>query len=326
MIRVLLIDDDKLALAGLRSMLPWAEYGMQVVGEAGNGLIAMEFLKDHEVDLAMVDLSMPVMDGLTFIRQCQKEHPRVRHVVMTFREEFGYVQEALRLGVIDYISKLKLDNEDYGEVFSRIVHALEQETQYADENRELTRMLKTPLWLADDFAFYTIERMIQEQHISPAAVETSLRLALVRFEAELGLYEIAPSGQPMPPLNEVRSRAMQIMRNSASTTTAQMLMVADKINARYREHVQVSDIAVSTGYSRSYTSTAFNKYLGITMNDFLRRKRIYESILLLKENRHSLSEIAEDVGYESYQYFKRMFLEVCGVTPREFRERLREER
>lgn len=57
--RVLVIDDDKLARNGLISIVPWEECGMA----------ALEFLKSHSVDLAVVDLSMPVLSGMDFIRK-----------------------------------------------------------------------------------------------------------------------------------------------------------------------------------------------------------------------------------------------------------------
>jgi two-component system, response regulator YesN len=75
-IRVLIVDDDKLARKGLISIMPWSDHGMVVVGEAANGAKALEFLEQHEVDLMFVDLSMPVMSR-------HEPHPRS-------------VQEALR--------------------------------------------------------------------------------------------------------------------------------------------------------------------------------------------------------------------------------------
>lgn len=67
--RVLVIDDDKLARNGLISIVPWEECGMEVVGNVANGMAALEFLKSHSVDLAVVDLSMPVLSGMDFIRK-----------------------------------------------------------------------------------------------------------------------------------------------------------------------------------------------------------------------------------------------------------------
>ena len=68
MLKVLIIDDDTLTRKGIQALMPWAEHDMEIVGEASNGKAALEFLEDHYADVALVDLDMPVMDGLPSIR------------------------------------------------------------------------------------------------------------------------------------------------------------------------------------------------------------------------------------------------------------------
>lgn len=64
MYQVLVIDDDKLARKGLISLIPWEKYGMEVAGDVANGALALQFIETHPVDLAVVDLTMPVLSGL----------------------------------------------------------------------------------------------------------------------------------------------------------------------------------------------------------------------------------------------------------------------
>ena len=61
MIRVLIIDDDRLSLSGIKTMLPWEKHQMQIVGEAYNGKEGLRFLEKHTVDLVMLDLAMPII-------------------------------------------------------------------------------------------------------------------------------------------------------------------------------------------------------------------------------------------------------------------------
>lgn len=129
MIRVLVVDDDKLARKGLISIMPWSAHGMTVAGEAANGAKALEFLEQHEVDLLFVDLSMPVMSGLELIQAARRKHPNLRSVVLTFHEEFEHVQSAYRLGVLDYISKVRLELEDDEQILERIRQKLMDEGQ-----------------------------------------------------------------------------------------------------------------------------------------------------------------------------------------------------
>ena len=71
MYQVLVIDDDKLARKGLISLIPWEKYGMEVAGDVANGALALQFIETHPVDLAVVDLTMPVLSGLEFICECR---------------------------------------------------------------------------------------------------------------------------------------------------------------------------------------------------------------------------------------------------------------
>lgn len=129
MIHVLIVDDDKLVRKGLMSFLPWESFGMRVVGEAANGEKALDFLKANRVDLLMTDLAMPVMSGIELIRIVRKLYPDIAIAVLTLHQDFEYIQEALRLGAIDYIAKVELEKEQFEEVFQRIHSRIMAEKQ-----------------------------------------------------------------------------------------------------------------------------------------------------------------------------------------------------
>jgi two-component system response regulator YesN len=127
MIKVLVVDDDKLVRKGLISAMPWQDFGMQVVGEATNGKKALEFLETQPVDLLLTDLAMPVMSGIELMRTARKRYPRLHMVILTFYQEFEYIQEALRLGAIDYIAKVQLEKEQFEEVLGRIAGRINEQ-------------------------------------------------------------------------------------------------------------------------------------------------------------------------------------------------------
>ncbi|WP_408892061.1 response regulator [Paenibacillus taichungensis] len=120
MIKVLIVDDDQLVRKGLMLAMPWAAFDMKVVGEAGNGERALEFLSENHVDLLITDLAMPVMSGIELIRTARKQFPDLPIAVLTLHQDFEYIQEALRLGAIDYIAKVQLEKEHFDEVLGRI--------------------------------------------------------------------------------------------------------------------------------------------------------------------------------------------------------------
>ncbi|CAM4493266.1 two-component system response regulator YesN [Paenibacillus endophyticus] len=120
MIKVLIVDDEKIVRKGLVSFMPWQDFGMVVVGEANNGENALQFLETNKVDLLLTDLSMPVMSGIELMKEVRRIHPNIQIVVLTLHQDFEYVQEALRLGAIDYIAKTQLEKEQFKDVLSRI--------------------------------------------------------------------------------------------------------------------------------------------------------------------------------------------------------------
>lgn len=126
MIRVLIVDDDKLVRKGLISAMPWQQFEMEVVGEANNGENALKFMESNPVDLLMTDLSMPVMSGIELMRIVRERYRQVKIVVLTLHQDFEYIQEALRLGAIDYIAKIQLEKEQFEEVLGRVSRLMKQ--------------------------------------------------------------------------------------------------------------------------------------------------------------------------------------------------------
>jgi DNA-binding NarL/FixJ family response regulator len=104
MIRVLLVDDHRLVRAGLSSLLNSAP-DVEVVGEAADGAAALEQAETAEADLVLMDLSMPVMDGVTATRKLRERHPELRIVVLTSFVDQDRVRDAIAAGATGYVLK-----------------------------------------------------------------------------------------------------------------------------------------------------------------------------------------------------------------------------
>ncbi|ANE48245.1 hypothetical protein SY83_20305 [Paenibacillus swuensis] len=126
MIRTLIVDDEYLVRQGLIHILPWSSHNMTIVGEADNGESALEFLESNEIDLLITDITMPVMGGFDLLRKVRTKHPRLLSVVLTCHQEFQFVQEALKLGALDYMVKTQLEKERVEEVLQRITNRIQQ--------------------------------------------------------------------------------------------------------------------------------------------------------------------------------------------------------
>lgn len=106
--QVLLVDDDLLVIDDLKDMIDWEKEGFQIAAVAGNGEEALQIIKQKEIDLMIVDIEMPVLNGLDFLRQLQKENINMCSLLLTAYSRFDYAREALSLGVYNYILKYEL--------------------------------------------------------------------------------------------------------------------------------------------------------------------------------------------------------------------------
>ncbi len=104
MIKVLLADDHSIVRAGLRRIVE--ESGkMHVVAEAADGREAIQLVKKTTPDVAVIDISMPGLDGLEVIAQLRALQPKLPILVLTMHEEGQYVVRAIQAGAMGYLTK-----------------------------------------------------------------------------------------------------------------------------------------------------------------------------------------------------------------------------
>ncbi len=103
-IRVLIVDDHAMVRSGLRNFIYGFDW-MEPVGEAGNGAEAVEFCAQHEVDVVLMDMIMPVMDGSEATRRIMALGKPVKIIILTSFHEQDLVEQALRAGATSYLLK-----------------------------------------------------------------------------------------------------------------------------------------------------------------------------------------------------------------------------
>ncbi|MFP4662248.1 MAG: response regulator [Halanaerobiales bacterium] len=126
MIRVLIVDDEKIVRKGIISLMPWEKYNMKVVGEAANGKKALDFITNNSVDLLITDITMPLMTGIELIKIIKENYHQIAVVLLTCHQSFEYAKEAINAGVIDYIVKTQLEEENGEKILSVIKKRIEE--------------------------------------------------------------------------------------------------------------------------------------------------------------------------------------------------------
>jgi two-component system, NarL family, response regulator NreC len=102
-VRIVLADDHVLVRQSLKSLLEGE--GFQVVGEASDGQEALRLVESFQPDIVVMDISMPIFNGLNAAREMSRSSPKTKTILLTQHDEGQYVSEALEAGVKGYVLK-----------------------------------------------------------------------------------------------------------------------------------------------------------------------------------------------------------------------------
>src|SRR5439155_2962709 len=103
-LRILLADDHAFVRAGIRALLEQLD-GIEVVAESSDGRQAINLVRSHQVDLALIDLAMPGLNGLEATARIVKEFPESKVIIVSMYGSEEYVLQALRCGACGYLLK-----------------------------------------------------------------------------------------------------------------------------------------------------------------------------------------------------------------------------
>ncbi|RTE10845.1 response regulator transcription factor [Paenibacillus whitsoniae] len=139
MTKLLLVEDEFLVRLGLKTFIPWEEFGFELIGEAVDGLDALTILAEKPCDLLITDISMPNMDGISLMERVKELYPHIKFLILSNYNDFRYVQRALQLGASDYILKLTMQPEDLQTKLQQIREEIENERKKQEETLLLNR-------------------------------------------------------------------------------------------------------------------------------------------------------------------------------------------
>jgi DNA-binding NarL/FixJ family response regulator len=103
-VKILLADDHKIVRDGIKLMLE-PQAGIDVVDEAENGEKALDLLKDQLVDIVVMDINMPIMDGITATKKIKEKYPDVKVLALTMSNDDLHIRQMIQAGASGYIMK-----------------------------------------------------------------------------------------------------------------------------------------------------------------------------------------------------------------------------
>ncbi|WP_256759756.1 response regulator [Cohnella sp. WQ 127256] len=123
MLKVIVADDEEQIRLGIAEGIPWEDIGLTLVGTAENGRDALELVMKQLPEIVLFDINMPFMSGLEFAAEAKKALPHSQFIVLSGYDDFEYAQEAINLGVSDYLLK-PISPTDLVEALEKAKHKL----------------------------------------------------------------------------------------------------------------------------------------------------------------------------------------------------------
>lgn len=102
---VVVADDEEELREAVCTMIPWQDYGFQMVGSASNGLDALQMVEQHEPDLLITDIQMPFISGIELARQVREIRPATNIAFLSGYDDFEYAKQAIQYNIISYMLK-----------------------------------------------------------------------------------------------------------------------------------------------------------------------------------------------------------------------------
>lgn len=211
MIRVMLVDDEVLALEFLKEVIDWNQHGFQIVGQALNGRRALELFQKENPHIIISDIKMSVMDGLELSKKVKELNPHTKIILLSAYKDFEYAKKGIQYGVSNYLLKHEINEETllgelekvkseiYGEeewqqakkryfVKNIIYDAPKEENRQGDTgvgNRLFMMMLQfnKPLFFDDGSrecpasGFYTIMDTLRKEPVSKITYVTDVQIS-----------------------------------------------------------------------------------------------------------------------------------------------------
>ena len=184
-LRVLLVDDEIMIREGFKHLFDWEAHDCQVVGEAADGMEAMNQIDALQPDIVITDINIPIMNGLKVIQCSRMKHPEIAFVIVSGYDDFSYCREALRLKITDYILK-PVNYEEFGACIDNLKIALFRQQLPQEETQGEERPIMA-------ITRYLQEHLSEDISLSVLAEEFHLSAQYISqlFKSEIGVNFLA---------------------------------------------------------------------------------------------------------------------------------------
>lgn len=344
MLKLLIVDDQKTVVDGLLNLIDWNSIGVDLALGANSAAEARRVLAEHEIDVMLCDIEMPVENGLSLVGWMREQGMDTKCIFLTAHAEFSYAQKSVGLGAFDYVVQ-PAPYTQIKEAVARAVGSLRgqefrrQAPAEPVEEAIVENKAEKELWNTDcdllESAERTLKRM-REDGLSEADCVAQLYERLIGAiqektgDADVFWQEALVDSESYDIYRDaVRSveALMKLVRLCAKRLNNRELRqerdvveeVIRYINENLDQEIHRQDLADHVYLNPDYLNRLFKKQTGKTLKEFVIEHKMDEARKMLQVTRLPVSIIAAKVGYDNFSHFSYAYKKVTGCSPLESR-------
>lgn len=123
----MLVDDDQAVLDNLKKIIKWDELSLTLIGEANDGMHALEIFKEYLPDVVITDIKMPLLDGIEFVEIIRNTNQKTQVILLTAYDDFVYARKAIDLKVEKYFLKSEINESKINELLQDVCETYDME-------------------------------------------------------------------------------------------------------------------------------------------------------------------------------------------------------
>ncbi len=184
-LKVMIVDDESNTRDLLKLSVDWDGLNMEAVGDATSGLEALDMLDELNPDIVITDIQMPYMDGLTLSKKIKEMHPDISIIILTAHDEFAYAQNAVSIGVSDFILK-PINKDTIYEILSKVGNSIRVTRERLGKLELSHQYMQSNIMV---FQNKVLNDLILSRNLTFQADE--LEMMNINFDTDYNLYQIS---------------------------------------------------------------------------------------------------------------------------------------
>lgn len=345
MYKILIVEDEELERTSIKIFLEENLPEAEIVGEARSGFEALKMIENREINLMLVDINIPGVDGLEVIRHARKKLPDAVIIITTAYDDFNVAHRAIKLKVDDFLLK-PIRKEVLLDSVKSFASRVGGDRKTDKSNKLLAKLevelRKCSYKASVDILREYIDQLYLEYHDVNVISKRLQELAklILKIAEELGVGDTNELVVQMEKLkikyllynnkhdayNEVIKMVDIVfdrMNLKGKLSDGGMKSVIDYIERNLKRGISLEDVANHVNISTYYLSKIFKKEMGVNFITYVTDRKMDLAKEMLINTDIPVLNIALDLAYNEANYFSKAFKKKTGLTPSEYREKYR---